>query len=85
MEEIITWSTMPVITNDTIYTQKYCTNYTWSDCIEWVTILSVWKEELKQAWVEIITTCAVFILVVMLLVWFVKWIFRLILPTKWKR
>lgn len=76
---------MPTINNDSLYFQQYCTNYTWDSCIERTYILGMWKEELKQSWVEILTTCAVFILVLLVLVWFVKWIFRLILPSKWKR
>ena len=75
---------MPSITNDTLYYQQYCSNYTWWDCVEWITILWVWKEELKQGGVEILTTCAVFICVILILVWLIKWIFRLILPTKWR-
>lgn len=75
---------MPEINNDSLYLQQYCTNYTWNSCIERTTILWIWKEELKQGWVEILTTCAVFICVVLVLVWFIKWIFRLILPSKWK-
>lgn len=85
MEDVITWWVIPTITNDTIYFQKYCTDFTWWQCIESITILWIWKEELKQDWVEILTTCAVFILVVMILVWLVKWIFRLILPWKWRK
>ena len=76
---------MPTINNDTLYFQQYCTNYTWSDCVEWTYIAWIWKEELKQWGVEILTTCAVFICVILVLIWFVKWIFRLIMPWKWKR
>lgn len=76
---------MPTINNDTIYLQQYCTNYTWNDCIERTYISWIWKEELKQSGVEILTTCAVFICVVLVLVWFIKGIFRLIIPTKWKK
>lgn len=76
---------MPVINNDALYFQQYCTNYTWDSCIERITILWVWKEELKQWWVEILTTCAVFICVVLILVRLIKWIFRFIIPSRWKR
>ena len=76
---------MPTITNDTLYFTQYCTNYTWNDCLEWTYISWIWKEELKQGWVEILTTCAVFICVVLVLVWLIKWVFRLILPSKWKK
>ena len=76
---------MPTIDSDTIYFQQYCTNYTWGDCQERTTILWIWKEELKQWGVEVLTTCAVFVCVVWILVWLIKRIFRLILPSKWKK
>lgn len=76
---------MPTINNDTLYFQQYCTEFTGDNCVQWTTILWIWKEELKQWWVEILTTCAVFICVVLILVWLVKWIFRFIIPTRWKK
>ena len=75
---------MPSITSDTLYYQEYCSNYTWWECLEWITILWVWKEELKQIWVEILTTPLVFGSVLLILVWLVKWVLKLILPTKWR-
>ena len=73
------------ITNDSLYFTQYCTNYTGDSCIERLTVLWMWKEELKQSWVEVLTTCAVFILVIMILVRLIKWIFRFIIPTRWRK
>ena len=76
---------IPTITNDTLYYQEYCTNFTWDSCIERTTILWVWKEELKQAGVEILTISLMFCGAVLFLIWFVKWVFRLIMPWKWRK
>ena len=76
---------MPTINDDTLYFQQYCTEFTWDSCVQRTYIVWIWKEELKQWWVEILTTCAVFICVVLILVWLVKGIFRFIIPTRWKK
>lgn len=76
---------MPTINNDSLYLQQFCTEFTGDSCIQRTYIAWIWKEELKQWGVEILTTCAVFICVILVLIWFVKWIFRLIMPWKWKK
>lgn len=76
-----------VISGDSYVIREYCTNTNenW-DCIERLQVIPY--ESLKQQSLvntESYSNTAVFVIVIMLLMWFVKWIFRLILPTRWKK
>lgn len=67
--------------------QEYCmnTNEQWQ-CVERMQVIPY--ESLKNqsiANTEWYSNTAVFVLVIMLLVWIVKWIFRSILPSRWKK
>ena len=75
------------ITANTQYKEEYClnTNENWQ-CIHRMIIepeQSVYNYQLSQT--EIYTNTAVFVIVIMLLVWLVKGIFRFIIPTRWKK
>lgn len=92
MEEIIeqTWHNAPgdiVISSDSYVVYEYCTST--NDLWQCVSRMQVVPRESLQVQnmntIESSSNTAVFVIVVMLLVWLVKWIFRLILPTKWKR
>lgn len=66
---------------------EYCTNTNenWQ-CVERMQVVP--KESLNvqnKNNIESYSNTAVFVIVIMLLVWLVKWIFRLILPSKWKK
>lgn len=76
-----------VIDWNTYVIYEYCTHYldNWQ-CVEWIQVVP--KESLEvqnKNNVESYSNTAVFVIVIMLLVWLVKWIFRLILPSKWKK
>ena len=74
------------ITSTTQYKEEFClnTNSNWQ-CIHWLILepdQSIQNYQLSQT--EIYTNTAVFVIIIMLLVRLVKWIFRWILPSKWK-
>lgn len=75
------------ISSDSYVTYEYCTetDTAWN-CVAWIQVVP--KSSLliqNQNSTESLSNTAVFVIVIMLLVWLVKWIFRLIIPTKWKR
>lgn len=88
--EVQSWHYAPwdiTITSNSQYHEEYClnTNENWN-CIHRLIIepeSSIQAVKLSQT--EIYTNTAVFVIVIMLLLWLVKWIFRLIIPTKWRR
>ena len=75
-----------ISSKDTIQ-HEYCLdlNSEWN-CIHRMIVnpeSSIYTAQLSQT--ESLTNTAVFVIVIMLLVRLVKWIFRLIIPTKWRR
>lgn len=75
------------ISSDSYVTYEYCTSFNeaWS-CSSWIQVVP--KSSLiiqNENSIESYSNTAVFVLVIMLLIWLVKWIFRLIIPTKWRR
>lgn len=72
--------------NDYI-TYQYCseTNQNWV-CIERMTVVPFESLQVQNYnTTESFSNTAVYVIVILLLIWFVKWIFRLILPSKWKK
>lgn len=76
-----------VITSNSYVVREYCmnTDSNWN-CIERMQVIPYESLRLQNEQnVESYTNTAVFVIVIMLLIWFVKWIFRLIIPTKWRK
>lgn len=75
-----------IISSNSYVIYEYCTNMTedWT-CVEWMQVVPY--ESLKiqnQNNAESNSYTAMYVLVILLLVWIVKGIFRWIFPTKWR-
>lgn len=78
-----TW--IVIDSNLSIYSNFYCTSYSDWVCLESTTIYSLNKDDVKSMWVEIISVAVAFGLSVALVLWLIKWLFRLIFPWKWRK
>jgi hypothetical protein len=76
-----------IITDWMLTYDQYCLDFdTWSN--ECIHRMYVYPEQTIDQYTikstESYSNTAVFVIVILLLIWLVKWIFRLILPSRWK-
>lgn len=74
---------MPTITEWlTIYKTDYCTSFTWDTCVEWTSIQSMSIQDVKEIWVEIGWIIVVFLIIINLVLFFLKYILRAMFPQR---
>lgn len=74
---------MPTITEWlTIYKTDYCTSFTWDTCVEWTSIQSLSTQDIKEIWVEIGWIIVVFLIIINLVLFFLKYILRAMFPQR---
>lgn len=74
---------MPTITEWlTIYKTDYCTSFTWDTCVEWTSIQSLSTQDVKEIWVEIGWIIVVFLIIINLVLFFLKYILRAMFPQR---
>lgn len=74
---------MPTITEWlTIYRTDYCTSFTWDTCVEWTSIQSLSTQDIKEIWVEIGWIIVVFLIIINLVLFFLKYILRAMFPQR---